>query len=310
MNFRLTGLWVGQTSLLGGQPERKAGGNWLTYQPASGRWQAIYEVGEATVEQYFLFEKGTPTDGDLVIEGQFQTHLQPELISNEAGIRFVRRGGQSDEAVLGYGPALVSDGLGRQLTAQLELQGKRLRIIIPAAWLAQAEFPVVVDPLIGPAELVSDKNNTVSDPAVASDGSNFLSVWSWQGDIYGQQVNSSGVLSGTLITISQADGVQEDPAISYNPTSNEYLVVWDDHRYGVNYGSLWAQRLNTGGQLVGSAFDLTGIRKMDVPAVAVSSSGTYLVVWSDRPSPTSGTWDIGGQWVSSSGVLSGSRITL
>ncbi|GAB4407423.1 MAG: hypothetical protein Fur0044_00320 [Anaerolineae bacterium] len=176
LSFRLTGLRVGQTSLLGGTPERKAGGNWLAYQPASGRWQAIYEVGEATVEQYFLFEKGTPTDGDLVIEGQFQTNLQPVLISNEEGIRFVRRGGQSDEAVLGYGPALVSDGLGRQLTAQLELQGKRLRIIIPAAWLAQAEFPVVVDPLIGPAELVSGTNAGVTERAVASDGSNSLSV--------------------------------------------------------------------------------------------------------------------------------------
>ena len=300
LNFRLTGLWVGQTSLLSGSPERKAGGNWLAYQPAAGRWQAIYEVGEATVEQYFLFEKGTPTDGDLVIEGRFQTGLQPVLLSNEEGIRFVRRGGQEDEAVLGYGPALVSDGLGRQLTAQLELQGKRLRIIIPAAWLAQAEFPVVVDPLIGPAELVSEANNGVTDPVVASDGDKFLAVWNWQGDIYGQWLDSDGTLSGDLIAISQADGDQNQPAVSYNPANDQYLVVWNDHRYGYTYNSLRGQRLSSAGQLLGSELELLPPTKSaNYPALAVSTAGAYLLAWADQSASSS--YDLYGQFLTSSG---------
>ncbi|MCK6630235.1 MAG: PKD domain-containing protein [Anaerolineae bacterium] len=309
LNFRLTGLWVGQTSLLSGSPERKAGGNWLAYQPAAGRWQAIYEVGEATVEQYFLFEKGTPTDGDLVIEGRFQTGLQPVLLSNEEGIHFVRRGGQEDEAVLGYGPALVSDGLGRQMTARLELQGRRLRIIIPAAWLAGAEFPVIVDPLIGPAELVSEANNGVTDPVVASDGDKFLAVWNWQGDIYGQWLDSDGTLSRDLIAISQADGDQNQPAVSYNPANDQYLVVWNDHRYGYTYNSLRGQRLSSAGQLLGSELELLPPTKSaNYPALAVSPAGAYLLAWADQSASSS--YDLYGQFLTSSGVVSGTRLTL
>ncbi len=308
LGFQLTGLWVGQQSLLGALA-RGASDNWVTYQTAGG-WQLAYEVGEASVEQYFVFEKGTPTDGDLVIEGTFDTPLQPVFLSHEEGIRFELPPGQAKigEAIsLGYGPARVSDAQGRQLTASLDLQGQQLQIIIPADWLAGAEFPIVVDPVIGPAELVNSLSGSVAHPAVASDGDSFLSVWGWQGDIYGQIVDPNGALSGSLITISQAAGYQEEPDVVYNPISDEYLVVWDDHRYGLTYDSLRGQRLSPTGQLVGAELDLTGVRKVNLPAVAVSSSGHYLVVWGDNFGTS---WDILGQMLDSSGGISGAQLTL
>ncbi len=312
LGFRLTGLRVGSQSLLGGSLERGASDNWVTYQTPGGSWQLAYEVGEGSVEQYFVFDKGTPTEGDLVIEGEFETDLRPVLVSNEEGLRFEpagRKAGQDNaETALAYGPALATDAQGRRLAAQLELQGKRLRAIIPAAWLAQAEFPVIVDPVIGPAELVSGLSGGVSEPAVASAGSSFLSVWSWQGDLYGQVVDGDGELSGELMTISQAAGVQHYPEVSYNPVSQEYLVIWDDHRYGETYNSIQGQRFNRAGQAVGAEIEiLPPARWAGYPAAAVSDPGDYLVVWKDQ---SGSSLDIYGQLLNSSGVISGSKLTL
>jgi hypothetical protein len=180
--FELTGLRVGPESLLAGQPELAGEENWVHYRSADRLWQMSYQVGDGSVEQYFVFEKGIPTEGDLVIEGLFQTPLKPELVSAEAGIRFSRPGRRAaaaeaeTEAVLGYGPAWVSDGAGRQLLAEMELDGRRLRLTVPGEWLARAEFPVVVDPVIGPGELISGLQGEAREPAVASDGTAFVTV--------------------------------------------------------------------------------------------------------------------------------------
>lgn len=309
--FQLTGLRVGQQSLLT-DGAQKSEDNWITYQPASGSWQMAYEISEASVEQYFIFEKGTPTDGDLVIEGLFQTRLQPVLISNDEGIQFFPPKTAAEQrgevAGLGYGPALVTDAQGRRLVAPLQLADKQLRITIPAAWLAQAEFPVVVDPMIGPAALVSGVTGGVTDPTTASDGNKFLNIWSWQGDIYGQLVESDGTLFGDLIPISQAAGSQEKPEVVYNPVKDQYLVVWTDHRYGFTYNTLRGQRLNSAGQLLGEELDLLAPTKSATySALAASSAGNYLLVWADQSGSST---DIYGQLLNSSGVLSGTRLTL
>ncbi|MHC4854660.1 MAG: hypothetical protein ACYTF5_21870, partial [Planctomycetota bacterium] len=310
VGFRLTDIRVGQQSLLAGQPELATEGNWVSYRVPGAGWQLLYEVGDAVVEQHFVFDETTPTGGDLVIEGRFQTRLQPQLLSDEAGIRFVPPGARADEVeALGYGPALVYDAAGRQLTAKLEQAGRRLRIIVPAAWLARAEFPVVVDPIIGPAAVVSDLLASANEAAIASDGSDFLTVWSWKGDLYGQRVTANGALSGPLLAISQADGDQREPDLVFNSSRNEYLAVWRDHRFGWSYNGLWAQRIDPDGQLLGPEMMLIPpVRKSaEKPALAVSGSGAYLLVWTDK---SGGDKDLYGQMLEPGGAANGPILTL
>ena len=311
VGFQLTGLRAGQTSLMSGPQIRRVRDNWVTYGDETGLWQVAYEVGEASLEQYFVFEKGIPIAADLIIEGIFQTQLRPTYVSDEAGLRFAPAGPEGDEAVgVAYGPALVEDAQGRRFFAPLNLSGKKLKITLPAGWLAQAEFPIVVDPVIGPPELVSGLQGEADDPATASDGTDFLTVWEWNGDIYGQLVDTSGVLTGSLITVSQADGVQHGPTVAYNSQTQEYVVVWDDHRYGWSYNSLQAQRVSRTGQLLGSEIEVLppsqGVGYQDI---AVSDGGSYLVVWAHNTGSATG-YDVYGQLLSSSGALSGTRLTI
>jgi RHS repeat-associated protein len=313
--FRLTGLRVGQESLLPAQGDVRTSGNWIAYQPEDQPWQMVYEVGEASVEQFFVFEKGTPTDSDLVIEGQFLTPLQPILLSDEEGVLFkvpnARRGDEAEEGDLAYGPARVEDARGRRLTARLELRGRQLQITVPADWLARAEFPVVIDPLIGPAELVSDLQGEAYRPAVASDGTNFLVVWDWNGDIYGQIVDGNGDHAGDLIVINQAEGSQRRADVVYNPVSGEYLVAWADMHYWP-YSGLYAQRVSTSGALIGDEIQVAPFYKYlgyrgGVQA-AVSEAGDYLIVWSDDRSGSD--YDVFGQMLDQNGALDGSVIQI
>jgi len=58
---------------------------------------------------------------------------------------------------------LIIDSLGRQVWGELAVVGNELRITIPEYWLAEAEYPVIVDPTVG-TTAVGSQNKWVQDP--------------------------------------------------------------------------------------------------------------------------------------------------
>jgi len=59
----------------------------------------------------------------------------------------------------------------------------------------------------------------------------------------------SPVFAADDIPISTAEDVQTDPAVAYNSLDEEYLVVWQDHRFGLQ--EFYGQRVSSNGQLLG-----------------------------------------------------------
>ena len=116
------------------------------------------------------------------------------MLSDEEGIRFVRPGNSADDDALqlGYGPAWVEDARGPTIIGgDLSLTGKKLTITVPQDLAARRPtIPVVIDPVIGPSQLVGSLQGEASGsrlwPPMAR---TFLTVWSWNGDIYGQRVD-------------------------------------------------------------------------------------------------------------------------
>jgi hypothetical protein len=309
--FEVREVRVGQTSLMPGAFTFSHQDNWAIYEAGEQAWRLAYAVSDEGVEQYFRFEDGIPLEGDLVVESRFRTDLQPVLVSDEEGVLFYQPGRQSEEApLLGIGPVTARDAEGRQLQAQLQVQGDRFRFTLPAAWLQRAEFPLIIDPVIGPAALVSTLQGDTRYPAAASDGSNFLTVWDWNGDIYGQLTDGEGENVGDLIAISQAEGTQYQAEVVYNPTSDDYLAAWVDRRYGSPNYSLFAQRLSITGTLIGDEIEVTeplqNLGFFGGVSGAVNQSGETLLVWSH----TESNYEVFGQLLQSSGVLTGSVITL
>ena len=175
---------------------------------------------------------------------------------------------------------------------------------------------------VAPQFRISDMGPTANrsydaiDPVVAynSTNNNYLVVWRGEDgslvnaigefEIYGQQLNSSAQNVGTTgfrISDMGPDGNRDfdaySPALSYNQTNNEFLVVWyaDDNNGGHVSGEfeIYGQRINasTGAQIGTNDFLIseTGVagfitRSATYPDVTWNSNANeYLVVWSADP---------------------------
>ena len=163
-------------------------------------------------------------------------------------------------------------------------------------------------------------------PAVGYDPASqrFLVVWvdacrfaSRGYDIYGRWVSATGALLGSDFRISAPSAYDNEgsPALAFNSTTGEFLVVWWDGRRA---GCAWVGHLRSAGigsgrpggiELPHQRARATGSET--VPAVAYSPvTGRYLVVWQDWRSRATRGCDIYGRLVSDSGTPSGSGIRI
>jgi hypothetical protein len=159
---------------------------------------------------------------------------------------------------------------------------------------------------------------TAPDIAFNTSAQNFLVVWEYaysvtDHDIYARRVGSDGALLSGEIAIATTTSAEGLPAIVYNPTANEYLVVWrqvvgsDEFKQG----DIYAQRVNASGAPVGSAIQVAGgALDETAPAAAYdASTNRYMVVWQGRQSGTT-EYGIYGQRVAADGALAGAQIAI
>ena len=81
--------------------------------------------------------------------------------------------------------------------------------------------------------------------------------------------------TGGDFLVSTVDGDQHEPAIAYNATADEHLVVWQDE------GDIYGQIFSATGVPQGGSFPIcTQSDWQDSPAVAYNTvADDYLVVW-------------------------------
>ncbi len=135
------------------------------------------------------------------------------------------------------------------------------------------------------------------EPAVAHNSIDDEYLVVWRGDrvaaedeIYGQLIDADGMAIGGNFRISDmgTDGLTAfdalDPAVSYNPTDNEYLVVWRGDDSVDGEFDVWAQRITAAGAEIGTNdVQVTSVgtsRDAEAPDVTWSSaSNEYLIVY-------------------------------
>jgi hypothetical protein len=169
---------------------------------------------------------------------------------------------------------------------------------------------------LGSDQRISGRGAAVGEylPAVAWSpvANEYLVVWqdfrNGQEDIFGRRVSAGGFTLGGDFKISGpgATSDEEAPAIVWNATANEYLVVWMDHRNSASRGwDIYGQRLTTSGAPSGGNFRISAGATADetVPTVAWNATANeYLVVWEDARSAVSRGVDAYGRRVSAAGV--------
>jgi hypothetical protein len=269
-----------------------------------------YQAREKTIEQQFIIPQPLPLSGaDLVIAGAVDSTGAFEETAD--GWLW-----QAEQAGVRLGNVRVYDAQGVTLPATMAVTADATRIVVDGVALAQAVYPVTIDPEIGANDfrlsfMGGDELFDAFQPAVAYNSQANEHLVVWYGDdntgslvdeefeIFGQRVDAAtGVPIGSNFRISDMGGTGNaaydafEPAIAYNSQDNEYLVVWsgdDDTGSLVDEEfEIYGQRLNaTGGGLGTNDFRISdmgpnGNTAYDAsrPAVAYNSTDNqYLVVW-------------------------------
>jgi hypothetical protein len=153
--------------------------------------------------------------------------------------------------------------------------------------------------LIGGAFAVVTDTADQAFPSVAFNPHLGRFLVTWEDDVLAdydataREVLSDGTLLDDPFLLSPFYGDQKNPAVVYNEYSREYLVLWQDWRYG-SPADIFGQAVSGDGRLLGHNTPINDDRvPCTMPAAcARTSSGEYLAVWAAYYNPD---YDIMGQ---------------
>jgi hypothetical protein len=263
--------------------------------------------GDDGVEQSWAFDQRPPGQGDVLV--RVHASGMPYRGRTELGLHFA-----DPESHLGlrYGRAVWVDASARRTDIATTLEGDDIVLRVPAAVLDDSAYPATLDPLLSPE---IDMDNLVyaaatraqTSPALASDGNDYLVVWSdprglnSTPDIVGARVSGAGALldpGGILVT--SAAGYENAPAVSFDGVN--YLVVWGETPGAASQEDIRGARLTPAGALLDPGGFPISTAPLQQRSPAITFNGSeYLVVWEDARA--AGPWDIYGARVTPGAVV-------
>ncbi|MBK7369085.1 MAG: T9SS type A sorting domain-containing protein [Candidatus Eisenbacteria bacterium] len=272
-----------------------------------------YRPGARAIEQDFVLAQAPAAGADFVLEGAIASTGAFE--ATEHGWMW-----RDAEGVVSLGRVTVVDAAGEKLAARMDVTAASARITVDGDALAHAAYPVTVDPEIGTndfrisfmgpdGDLTYDGRNS----AVAYNATNGEYLVVWEGDddtpgngegefeIFAQRINAStGAAVGAndfrvsdMGTNGDTNSDATSPAVAWNATNNEYLVVWaGDDSTGVTANGeteIFGQRLTgaTGAEVGTNDFRVSDMGPnfdpnydAENPVVSWNSvHNEYLVAW-------------------------------
>lgn len=323
ITLSLASIAIGAQDLLSPslQPETTVEGNLVTLDYGNGLVEE-YVARDNGVEQRWRLENKPDTAEDLTIRVEVETSLMVEVTAEGFIFQAVDPATNQLTPVIRYERPLAIDAAQQTLWGQTQarllettnegLNRYQLIMTFPAAWLAKAQFPLLVDPLISGLLRLEQgspaQNQQNIQIAYNPDDNEFLLVWqdyrngnNW--DIYAQRLDGDGALLGDNFVINSSAYHQDVPHVMYAPGQNSYLVAWRHYTSASQY-DVYGQRLSGTGDFVGSAFAIaTGpASTLQTPTDIVynSQSSQFLVLWQDG---RSGKLHVFGRHVSLTGSL-------
>jgi hypothetical protein len=259
------------------------------------------------LEQSFVFDE-LPNRGAIAVDVAMSSELAMRPIPG--GLRFANEHGHID-----YVKALAVDAAGRRLPLDIQWTGSAARIEIPAAFVAEAQLPLVLDPVLnywyalGSGTTQYQHDSDVA--AIQNNGGRVLLVWQrqWSStdqDCYGLMFDGNLGLVRTDFVIDFTSEDYLKVAVAGNNYANNFLVVAE-----IRTGLLWW----IGGHLIDAAGNVGNLitieRELvvgtpgnnfhpDVGSDPYFGVGYYTVVWNKRTLTSS---DICARQLSTAGGL-------
>ncbi|MCB9878124.1 MAG: hypothetical protein H6835_11030 [Planctomycetes bacterium] len=193
-----------------------------------------YRVDASGIEQSFHVAERPAGHGDLVLHvGTGGNVTAPATERGHQALEF-RLG---EKRVIRYGEAIAFDRKGHRVDVLTRHDGQGvIDLIVPAAFVDSATFPIVVDPSIGPVFNPGGDTWPDYNPEVAYDLASDTYMVVWQRSfgtnsvgIRGELFHGDGVsVTGGWVAISNGAIDQGDPSVAFCDSlgTGSFLVVW------------------------------------------------------------------------------------
>ena len=266
------------------------------YEHAGGV-RECYEATLAGVEQSFVFPERPLAQGDLVVRGRLRTNmLAVEAPGGGLAFELTGVGGVTIGAVFdtdsyaasaeGEPSAVLGiDAEGTTARGTIRFDGNHVEYVLPASFVAEAAYPLVLDPLIGADVQVSDS----SERDDRADAAATLCVWdvgysAIDYDVYARWESTSiHVVRATEGMTSQA------PAVGLVKRANGYVIAWQEGPSPTSALDVLAATVpGPAGQFVSPSVLVAGsVRDERSPAVGGDSRDccfyeSALIVWAEE----------------------------
>ena len=141
---------------------------------------------------------------------------------------------------------------------------------------------------IGPEFSVNSNPNGIpvlADVAALSNG-NFVAIWvdvyEKHHGIFGQIYDPQGNLVGSEFQVHTTPiEFYDSSSFSVDTKEGEFIVVWDNLHKDGDWGGIFAQRFDNGGNTIDTEFQVNGagVNHQESPAVSYLHNGDFVVAW-------------------------------
>ncbi|MEZ6016882.1 MAG: hypothetical protein R3F49_17315 [Planctomycetota bacterium] len=190
-----------------------------------GPVRSEYLTAVGGVEQRFVLDAPLGT-GDLLLDVAVASDLT--AVPEGAGWRF-----DGPEGGARYGAATVLDARGRSMPLEVAYDGARLRFVVPSAFLAEAVWPVTIDPFLSSTVVDSDiKDQSEADVAYDRITNQYMVVFeeafsATDGDVKSYYLTSLGALIPTSAVYINFDSQDcRRPRVACTANQRQFLTVF------------------------------------------------------------------------------------
>jgi hypothetical protein len=269
-----------------------------------------YLVGTSGIEQQFVFDR-LPARGELSVDIAVGGGYQVQV--DGGGLRFV-----CDLGSFGYGAPLAFDAVGRTVPMAAQWRHGVLRLVVPGEFVAQAQLPLVIDPLIGNVATLATTTLRYGATDLAFDGSLAMHVATYErvfsqtdSDVLALRLDANLQPIGSAFSVDITTTSWRSCRVANLNAYDKFLVVAESEA-SASLTAIAGRVYHAGTNTLGSQFDIERGTKAcirpDVGGDPSLATPTYwTVVFERRFTATDG--DIMMRQVTESGALRGSGMT-
>ena len=228
LRWRTERIAAGETILVDRDTAATAQHTDWRYELRYGEITEAYDVRADGVEQTFVLHSA-PADGALVIEGRIETAMRaPRVAPAPQSLSFADTAGR---VIVRYGQAMAYDAEGRRAPVCTSCDGGVLHLHVLPEWLADAAYPVTIDPLTSTVPIAVGGGAPSFPDMIRADLPNLTiltysratSATDW--DLFAQVVHDDFAVAGMVFTDLAAAWSTRHATAAYLEGPDRWLIA-------------------------------------------------------------------------------------